>query len=468
MSREPIEHARRTWYVLRDRGRRLVTFSVGSVAILIGVLVPAAAAQTPDAGEVVVLTLDGTVDPLVADYLTGEIERAQDAGAEAVLLEIDTPGGLGSSMDQITGAILNATVPVIGYVAPSGARAASAGAFILLSCPVAAMAPGTNVGASTPVGLSGGDLSQKVTNDAAASIRSIAQTYGRNVEVAESFVTEGASISAQEALADQVIDVIASSRGQLLQDLDGETVRLGTGDEATLDLAGAPVVEQDMGGFWGFIHTLLDPNLAFIFFWLGLALIVLELIVPGHIFSGTIGTILFVLALFSFGVLPVRIIGIALLVLSVVAFVLELKAPGLGIWGAVGTVALLLGGWFLYDRAGGAEVSPGVLLAVAGFVVLFFGFVVAKALRIRRMPPAQGPGAVVGRTGVVVGAGVDERGGIVRVQAEEWRAVAPAGLIHGGGAIRVTGLDGLVLTVEPLVEEHAGAGDGPPGEGRES
>ncbi|HEY7476736.1 MAG TPA: nodulation protein NfeD [Actinomycetota bacterium] len=420
------------------------------MAILIGVLVPAAAAQTPDAGEVVVLTLDGTVDPLVADYLTGEIERAQDAGAEAVLLEIDTPGGLGSSMDQITGAILNATVPVIGYVAPSGARAASAGAFILLSCPVAAMAPGTNVGASTPVGLSGGDLSQKVTNDAAASIRSIAQTYGRNVEVAESFVTEGASISAQEALADQVIDVIASSRGQLLQDLDGETVRLGTGDEATLDLAGAPVVEQDMGGFWGFIHTLLDPNLAFIFFWLGLALIVLELIVPGHIFSGTIGTILFLLALFSFGVLPVRIIGIALLVLSVVAFVLELKAPGLGIWGAVGVVALLLGGWFLYDRAGGAEVSPAVLLLVAGFIVLFFGFVVVKALEMVKTPPVQGPERIIGQEGVAIATGVDPRGGMVRVNAEEWQAVSPTGVIAPGHGVRVTRLDGLTLTVEPV------------------
>ena len=430
---------------------------------------PSAGAQTTDSGQVVVLALDGTVDPLVADYLTGEIQRAQDQGAEAVLIAIDTPGGLGSSMDQITGSILNATVPVIGYVAPSGARAASAGAFILLSCPVAAMAPGTNVGASTPVGVSGGDLSQKITNDAAASIRAIAQTYGRNVEVAESFVTEGASISAQEALADGVIDVIASSRGQLLDDLDGQTVMLGTGQEATLELTGAPVVEQDMGGFWGFLHSLLDPNLAFIFFWLGLALIVLELIVPGHIFSGTVGTILFVIALFSFGVLPVRIIGIALLVLSVVAFILEVKAPGLGVWGGIGVVALLLGGWFLYDRAGGAQVSPAVLMAVTGSVVLFFGFVVAKALEIRRMPPAQGPEAIVGRTGVALGSGVDERGGIVRVQAEEWRAIAPGGLIHSGAPVRVTGLDGLVLTVEPSGSEHARAGDRTPsGEGRES
>ncbi len=382
MTREPILHARRTWSVSQPRNAPI---AAGLAVLAIGFLVqglsrPASAQPAAPSGDVLVLHLDGPVDDFSADYLIREIAAAEDDGAAAVLIEIDTPGGLVSSMDDITGAILNATVPVVGYVAPSGARAASAGAFILLSCPVAAMAPGTNVGASTPVGLNGGDLGNKVTNDAAASIRSIAQTYGRNAEVAESFVTDGASITAEEALAENVIDVVSSSREQLLADLDGTQVTLGDGQQVTLELAGVPVVDHEMGGFFGFLQRLLDPNLVFIFFWLGLALIVLELIVPGHIFSGTVGTAMLIVALLGFGVLPVRIIGIALLIVSVVAFIFEIKAPGLGTWGGVGVVALLLGGWFLYDRSGGTQVSPGVLLAVAGFVVLFFGFAVIAAL----------------------------------------------------------------------------------------
>ncbi|MGZ8578047.1 MAG: NfeD family protein [Actinomycetota bacterium] len=468
MTREPILHARRTWFVSRPRNARIATtLSFLAAGLLVQGLTHAASAQpaTPS-GDVIVLHLDGPVDDFSADYLIREIAAAAGDGAAVVLIEIDTPGGLVSSMHQISGAILNTTVPVVGYVAPSGARAASAGAFILLSCPVAAMAPGTNVGASTPVGLNGGDLGTKITNDAAASIRSIAQTYGRNAEVAETFVTQGASITAEEALAENVIDVISSSQEQLLADLDGTQVTLGDGQQVTLELAGAPVVDHEMGGFFGFLQRLLDPNLVFIFFWLGLALIVLELIVPGHIFSGTVGTAMLIVALLGFGVLPVRIIGIALLILSVVAFIIEIKAPGLGIWGAVGVVALLLGGWFLYDRSGGVQVSPGVLLAVAGFVVLFFGFVVAKALRIRHMPPAQGREVIIGKPGVALGPGVDERGGTVRVSAEEWRAIAPDGLIHGGAQVRVTGLDGLVLTVEPLVDEPGTGARTPAGQGR--
>ncbi len=250
-----------------------------------------ALAQT-DQPVVVTVALDGVVDPIVADHIVSAIDRANSEGAAAVLLTIDTPGGLGSSMDQIDQAILNSPVAVIGYVSPIGARAASAGAFVLLSCPVAAMAPGTNVGASTPIGLSGGDLATKVQNDAEASIRKLAQTYGRNEAVAESFVSDAVSITAEEALDQGVIDLIAPTTEDLLAQVDGQTVTLGTGQTTTLHTANATLQEDPLGAFMGFLHSLLDPNLAFIFFWLGLGLIVLELIVPGHIFSGTLGTIL--------------------------------------------------------------------------------------------------------------------------------------------------------------------------------
>ena len=214
----------------------------------------------------------------------------------------------------------------------------------------------------------------------------------------------------------------------------------------------------------GFLHDLFDPNLAFIFFWLGLALIVLELIVPGHVFSGTIGTILLLTAIASFGLLPVRLIGIALLVASVVFFVIELKVPGLGIWSAAGIVSLVLGGLFLFDPSGGVQVSPLVIVPMAIFMALFFGFVVAKALAMRHLPPAQGPEAVVGREGVVLAGGIDPDG-VVRVASEEWMARSASGSIPEGSKIRVTRLDGLVLTVEPVESERAPTGGAVPARG---
>jgi membrane-bound serine protease (ClpP class) len=440
---------------------------VGALMVTVGLGAHGAAAQAAQP-EVVRLELSGVVDPLVADYLEGGISRAQDDGAAAVLLVIDTPGGLDSAMRQIVQSIMSAQVPVIGYVSPSGARAASAGAFILLSAPVAAMAPGTNVGAATPVGLSGGDLSDKIANDAAQYMKGIAQAYDRNADVAATFVTDAASMTAEDALDADVIDLVAGTEQDLLARIDGTTVTLSTGATVTLATAGVPVVDESMGAFVGFLHALFDPNIAFLFFWLGLALIVLELLIPGHVFSGTIGTGMLIISVLAFGMLPVRIIGIALLLLAVVAFIIELKAPGLGIWGAVGTISLLLGGWFLYDRSGGVSVSPWLLVAVAAFATLFFGLVVAKVLKMRGQPPAQGRDVIIGSHGVVIGSGVDERGGIVRVTSEEWGAVAPGGLIQPGAAIRVTGLDGLVLTVEPFEAEHVTAGGPPSEEGDET
>jgi membrane-bound serine protease (ClpP class) len=408
----------------------------------------------------VALRLDGVVDPFIADHLRGQIEQAQVDDAPTVLLTIDTPGGLSSSMREITQAILGSDVPVIGYVSPEGARAASAGAFVLLSCPVAAMAPGTNVGAATPVGLAGVVENEKATNDAAASMRSIAETYGRNAELAETFVTDAVSISAQQALDGDVIDLIAPSGEALLNELAGSSVTLGDGSTVTFpaDLAERPIDERTMSPLVGFLHTLFDPNLAFLFFWLGLALIVLELLVPGHIFSGTIGTLLLIIAIVSFGLLPVRLAGILLLIAAVVLLLVELSAPGLGIWGLAGIVCLVLGGVFLFNGAGGVQVSPVLIGIVAIGAALFFGIAVAKLLQIRHLPAAQGPDVVVGKQGVVVGDGFGPDGGVVRVAAEEWRARSAAGALPGGTRITVTAIDGLVLTVDPLHDEGAPAG----------
>jgi membrane-bound serine protease (ClpP class) len=441
---------------------RITRSALAAVLVLTGLagFAPTAQAQTAS-GTVTQLSLTGVVDPFVADYLRTGIRRAE--GDAAILLTIDTPGGLDSSMREIIKAIQGSSTPVVCYVSPSGARAASAGAFILMSCPVAAMAPATNVGASTPVGVGGVTLSRKIEEDAAATMRSLAQQRGRNADLAASFVTESKSITAEEALDGDVIDLIAASKRSLLDRIDGERVRVGGGGVLTLHTAGAPIVLRPIGAGIGFLHDLFDPNLAFIFFWLGLALIVLELIVPGHIFSGTVGTILLILSIVSFGLLPVRLIGIALLVASVVFFVLELKVPGLGAWSAAGIASLVLGGLLLFDSAGGVRVSLFTIVPVAAFMALFFGFVVSKALAMRHMPPPLGPQAVVGREGVVV-EDLDPEG-IVRVAAEDWKATSSAGRIPAGSRIRVTRLDGLVLTVEPVEPEHASAGGAAPAQG---
>jgi membrane-bound serine protease (ClpP class) len=277
-------------------------------------------------------------------------------------------------------------------------------------------------------------------------------------------VTESRSVTAQEALDGDVIDVIASSERELLTRIDGTKVEVADGATTTLETAEATIQDRSMSAGVGFLHQLFDPNLAFIFFWLGLALIVLELIVPGHVFSGTVGTILLLLSIVSFGLLPVRLIGIALLVASVVFFVVELKMPGLGIWSLAGIVSLVLGGLFLFDTAGGVRVSPFAIAPVAAFMALFFGFVVAKALAMRYLPPAAGPEAVVGREGVVLSGGLNP-GGVVRVAAEEWMARSENSYIPEASKIRVTRLDGLVLTVEPLEPEHAPTGGAVPARG---
>jgi membrane-bound serine protease (ClpP class) len=433
---------------------RIGRTAVGAALLMLS-LVTGARAQSAEGSPVVRLSLEGVVDPFVADYLTREISGADDASA--ILLVIDTPGGLDSSMREIIKAIKGSATPVICYVGPQGARAASAGAFILLACHVAAMAPATNVGASTPVGLGGVTLAKKIEEDAAATIRALADERGRNGELAETFVTESRSITAQEALDGNVIDLIAPTERSLLEQVDGRDVPLADQTSVTLRTASASIEARPMTPGVGFLHALFDPNLAFIFFWLGLALIVLELIVPGHVFSGTVGTILLLLAIVSFGLLPVRLIGIALLVASIVFFVIELKVPGLGIWSIGGIVALVLGGLLLFDPSGGVRVSPFAIVPVAGFMALFFGFVVAKALAMRHLPPAQGPQAVIGREGVVLGNGLVPEG-VVRVAAEEWKAISTTGPVPPGTMVRVTRLDGLVLTVEPLESEHASTG----------
>ncbi len=427
--------------------RRLVGLALAVPAIVLSMAV-GSSAQT--SGSVVELHLDGVVDPFIARYVTGGIAAAADAGAAAVLLTIDTPGGLDSSMREIVQAISNSDVPVIGYVSPDGARAASAGTFILLACPIAAMAPSTNVGAAHPVGLSGAIESEKATNDAAAYIRGIAESHGRNATWAEQAVRDSVSISARQALDENVIDLIAPTTGALLDEVDGMTVALNVGD-VIVHTAGARIEELHMGAFSSFLHALLDPNLAFLFFWFGLALLALELFVPGGI-AGTVGALMLVASLVALGMLPVQLIGVALLVASVVFFVLELVHPGIGLPTAGGVITLVLGGWFLFDASvPGVRVSPFVIVPVAGLAVLFFGFVIQQAIRLRRRRGETRIDTLVGREGVVLRDLAPS--GVVQLASEEWSAEVVSGSAAKGDPVRVVAVDGLRLKVEPIAQE---------------
>lgn len=394
--------------------------------------------------QILLAAIDGVVDPLEASFLEDVIREAENLGA-TVLITIDTPGGLDSSMRKIVQSILNARVPIVCYVSPRGARAASAGTFILMSCPIAAMAPGTNVGAAHPVGISGAIQSRKITNDAVGFIRSIAEERDRNADWAEEAVRSSVSISANQALKIDVIDLVATNVDALLAQIDGREIVVG---DTTIEVetSNAIVRESRLGVGARLLHLLFDPNLAFIFFYAGLILVVVELLHPGVSIPGVTGGILLIIALASFGMLPVQLVGILLLIASVVFFLVELKAPGVGASMIVGLAALVVGGLLLFDRSvARSQVAAGVIISMAIAMGLFFSFVVQAALKARNLPRAQGFERVVGREGYAVTDLAPT--GVVHVGSEQWSAESERGVTKGD-SIRVVGLQGLRLKVE--------------------
>jgi membrane-bound serine protease (ClpP class) len=414
---------------------------------LLAVWAAGATAQTPpSAPTVTALDLDGAVDPFVAGYLADGIAAADERGDDAVLLRIDTPGGLDSAMRTIVKAILAARIPVLCWTGPSGARAASAGTFVMLACPVNAMAPGTNIGAAHPVGVAGAIEEGKVTNDAAAFARSLAERTGRNADWAEQAVRQSVSLSAEDAVDQHVADMLASSTTEFLQKADGRKVTTAAGP-VTVHTAGAAVETQKPGAAVALMHGLIDPNLAFIFFYVGLILIVIEVLHPGVSVPGILGALLLVTSVVSFGILPVRLGGVALLVVSVVLFGIELKHPGVGLPLAGGLVCLLVGGLLLFDpKVTGARVSPWLVVLVAALLAAFFLLVVRAVVQARRLPAPAGVEALVGAVGVALSP-LEPRGE-VRVAHERWSAEAARGAIPAGTAVRVVARKGLHLIVE--------------------
>jgi membrane-bound serine protease (ClpP class) len=320
-----------------------------------------------------------------------------------------------------------------------------------MGIPVAAMAPGTNIGAAHPVGVAGAIEQQKVTNDAAATIASLARQHGRNWQWARRALIDSVSISAEVALRTNVIDLIAPSVTALLNTIDGRTVGVTGGSSVTLRVAGATVVTSEPGIGARLLHALLSPDFAFIFFYLGIGLIIVELLHPGISVPGILGALFLVAAFVTFGLLPVQIVGVVLLVASALFFLLELKHPGLGVPTVGGVACLILGGLTLFNPAvPNARVSLWTILPVAAVLVLFFATVVNAVVRAKRLPAETERGRVVGATGVVE-RDLDPEG-VVLVSSEQWTARSASVPVPRGAIVRVVAIEGLRLVVEPVRE----------------
>ena len=443
------------------------------VAILAWSLATAAAAD----GRALLLNIDGAIGPATSDYISTELSRAQEQGVALVILEMDTPGGLDTSMRDVIQAILSSPVPIVTYVAPSGSRAASAGTYILYASHVAAMAPGTNLGAATPVQVGGmpgspqprpddgseegsekgkeGDtapstaMERKMVNDAVAYIRSLAELRGRNAEWAEQAVREAASLPAHQALEMGVIDVVADDVEQLLGKINGRTVKLATG-KATLATAGLEVERVEPGWRTRILAVLTNPNVAYVLMLLGIYGLFFELANPGAILPGVLGGISLLLALFAFQALPINYAGLGLILLGIIFMIAEAFAPSFGALGLGGVVAFVIGSVMLIDTdVPGFQLS---IMLIIGFAVASLLLLVASAgfaIRAHKRPVVAGRQQMVGSVGT---ASTDFEGtGWIRIHGERWRAQCDVAL-RTGQRVRVVDLDGLLLRVEPVEE----------------
>lgn len=407
------------------------------------------------AQKVLSIKLEATINPATADFIHRAIEVAQSERSSCLLIHLNTPGGLLKSTRVIVSDILESPVPVIVYVSPGGAHAGSAGVFITMAAHIAAMAPGTNIGAAHPVTTQGQMdtiMSEKATNDAMAFIRSIAAKRGRNAEWAAQAVLKSVSLTETEALENNVINLVAANEQELLSKIDGKNITVSTGTVA-LNTKDASIKSLEMG--WGekMLNILSDPNVAYILFLLGLYGLIFELYSPGAIFPGVIGGICIILALYTMHTLPVNYAGLALILFGVILFLLEIKIVSHGLLGIGGVISLLLGSMMLIrtDNIWSmASLSWSVIITAVGVTSLFFLFVVGMGLKAQRAKPAIGLEAMIGE----IGQSISELNpaGTVRMHGEIWKAVTPAGLIPEGKKVIVTGILNWTLQVEPYNE----------------
>lgn len=406
-----------------------------------------ARASAPD---ILWIEVHEAITPVSARYIQEGIRSAEAEGCQALILELDTPGGLDASMRNAVKSILASRVPVIVWVGPPGSRAASAGMFIALSAHLTAMAHSTSIGAAHPVAIGGaqGDslLGAKALNDACSFARSVASMRGRNAEWAEDAVRRSSSLGAEEALAKGVVEILADDQRALLDALHHRTVAVGT-EEKTLDTVDGVIRRREMGFAERLLAIVADPNVAYLLFLAGILGIFFELANPGAILPGVIGGIALILALFAFQSLPVSIAGVLLILLALVLFILEVKVMSHGVLAIGGIVSLLLGSLMLFRHSGGfLRVSWWVMIPALAITAAFFVAVVTLALRARTRGVSTGREGMIGMEAVVLTPLRPGAEGKVRMHGEVWAARASEE-IHAGSRVRIVSVDGLVVTV---------------------
>ncbi len=431
------------------KARRII---LGLVLILLAVSVAASVyAQTP---HVDVLTIKGTINPVLVDYVKRGIEQAEDGNARALIIKLDTPGGLDSAMRDVIQYIDNSRVPVVVYVAPSGARAASAGLYILQAAHVAAMAPSTATGAATPIAMGeegevemSDELKAKTLNDAIAYITGHAENHGRNAAWAERAVREGISANEREALELNVIDMIAPDTETLVAQLDGRQVTMINGQQVTLQTQGVAINDVPMRTVEKFLYTIADPNIAYVLMSLAMLGIMAEIFNPGLIFPGIIGGICLLMAFYSLGVLPVNYAGILFIVLAFGLFIGEVLTASFGLFTAGGVVSLVIGSLLLFQGAPPLfRVSPWLIATVTIVISGALAFIIHRAISVHRRQARTGREELVGKTAVVRVA--LNPAGTVFYKGERWSAVSENGEAKPGEEVIINRVDGLTLYVK--------------------
>jgi membrane-bound serine protease (ClpP class) len=431
---------------------------LGLVLRLLLLALAVAASPVPSAAQgdhAAVLSLKGIINPAAASYVERAIDDAHRSGASVIVLEIDTPGGLDTSMRAIIQKIIGSKVPVVVYVSPAGARAGSAGVYIAYAAHVAAMAPSTNIGSATPVAVGEGgeqqmsqEMRNKVTNDAVAYIRGLAESSGRNVDWAERAVRDGANIPAREAVELRVVDLIAPDIPALLESIDGREVQLQSG-VATLETKGVPVQRFDMTPLESLLHIISDPTIAYILLSLGTLGLFFELSNPGSIFPGVVGGIFLLVALFGLGTLPINIAGLLLIGFALLLFAADIFAPTHGVLTAGGAISFGLGSMMLIntENAPFLAISTTAIVTVTLSITAFSVLVVGAVVRTRRRRPTTGREGMAGQIGRA-STPIAPRG-TVFMEGTNWKALAEAESIPEGKDVEVVRMDGLTLVVRP-------------------
>lgn len=406
---------------------------------------------SPSSGKVVVISVDGSINPSSADYVISGIRYAVKENAECLVIRLNTPGGLLASTRTIVSGLLESEVPVVVFVHPEGAQAASAGVFITLAAHLAVMAPATNIGAAHPVSMQGGQdsvMNEKATNDAAAFIRSISEERSRNIQWAEDAVRKSLSITATEALKEGVIDTIALSLDDLLNTIDGMSINLLSG-EKVLSTADAETLILEMSFKQKLLNLLSDPNLAYILLMIGFYGLLFELYSPGAIFPGVAGAISLIVAFYSLQALPVNYAGVALIILSIILFVAEIKVISHGVLTIGGVISLILGSIMLIETESALEVvriSWQIIVVTVVLTVAFFAFVIGFGIKAQTRKPTTGIEGIVGEIGVTI---TDlQPSGQISIHGELWNAESSDGSpIVKGSKVEVTHVSNLKLIV---------------------